>query len=155
MGSFADSPIASTLPLVVLPHLHKLALANNSQALENKRIDIATQLFEAYSALSCCCILPQHISVCHQINIVYFHVISWPYISKAFTRNLRQSWHQFGVSCRGSGQWVTQKVKCTVGQLCVCVCSRMCACVCVGRTGLSFGRRRKGKWASSIFGVLR
>ncbi|XP_074549933.1 RAB11-binding protein RELCH homolog isoform X4 [Halichoeres trimaculatus] len=38
----------------VLPHLHKLALANNSQAVESKRIDIATQLFEAYSALSCC-----------------------------------------------------------------------------------------------------
>ncbi|XP_029313158.1 RAB11-binding protein RELCH homolog isoform X2 [Cottoperca gobio] len=38
----------------VLPHLHKLALANNSQTVENKRIDIATQLFEAYSALSCC-----------------------------------------------------------------------------------------------------
>ncbi|XP_029955399.1 RAB11-binding protein RELCH homolog isoform X1 [Salarias fasciatus] len=38
----------------VLPHLHKLALANNSQAAESKRIDIATQLFEAYSALSCC-----------------------------------------------------------------------------------------------------
>ncbi|XP_071373123.1 RAB11-binding protein RELCH homolog isoform X1 [Centroberyx affinis] len=43
----------------VLPHLHKLALANNSQAVESKRIDIATQLFEAYSALSCCCILLQ------------------------------------------------------------------------------------------------
>ncbi|XP_037311437.2 RAB11-binding protein RELCH homolog isoform X5 [Pungitius pungitius] len=38
----------------VLPHLHKLALANNGQAVESKRIDIATQLFEAYSALSCC-----------------------------------------------------------------------------------------------------
>ncbi|XP_028288273.1 RAB11-binding protein RELCH homolog isoform X2 [Parambassis ranga] len=38
----------------VLPHLYKLALANNSQAVESKRIDIATQLFEAYSALSCC-----------------------------------------------------------------------------------------------------
>uniref|UniRef100_A0A7N6FKZ5 LisH domain and HEAT repeat-containing protein KIAA1468 n=1 Tax=Anabas testudineus TaxID=64144 RepID=A0A7N6FKZ5_ANATE len=38
----------------VLPHLHKLALANNSQAVESKRSDIATQLFEAYSALSCC-----------------------------------------------------------------------------------------------------
>ncbi|KAM3593319.1 uncharacterized protein V6R79_010254 [Siganus canaliculatus] len=38
----------------VLPHLHKLALANNSQTVETKRIDIATQLFEAYSALSCC-----------------------------------------------------------------------------------------------------
>uniref|UniRef100_UPI003AACD3EC RAB11-binding protein RELCH homolog isoform X3 n=1 Tax=Centroberyx gerrardi TaxID=166262 RepID=UPI003AACD3EC len=43
----------------VLPHLHKLALGNNSQAVESKRIDIATQLFEAYSALSCCCILLQ------------------------------------------------------------------------------------------------
>ncbi|XP_031705813.1 RAB11-binding protein RELCH homolog isoform X1 [Anarrhichthys ocellatus] len=38
----------------VLPHLHKLALANNSQTVESKRIDVATQLFEAYSALSCC-----------------------------------------------------------------------------------------------------
>ncbi|KAM9713013.1 RAB11-binding protein RELCH homolog isoform 5-T5 [Menidia menidia] len=38
----------------VLPHLHKLALANNNQTVESKRIDIATQLFEAYSALSCC-----------------------------------------------------------------------------------------------------
>ncbi|XP_055784233.1 RAB11-binding protein RELCH homolog isoform X7 [Salvelinus fontinalis] len=38
----------------VLPHLHKLALGNNAQATERKRIDIATQLFEAYSALSCC-----------------------------------------------------------------------------------------------------
>uniref|UniRef100_A0A674AXA9 RAB11 binding and LisH domain, coiled-coil and HEAT repeat containing n=1 Tax=Salmo trutta TaxID=8032 RepID=A0A674AXA9_SALTR len=38
----------------VLPHLHKLALDNNAQATERKRIDIATQLFEAYSALSCC-----------------------------------------------------------------------------------------------------
>ncbi|KAF7662839.1 hypothetical protein LDENG_00224710 [Lucifuga dentata] len=38
----------------VLPHLHKLALANNSQTAESKRIDIAMQLFEAYSALSCC-----------------------------------------------------------------------------------------------------
>ncbi|KAJ8010820.1 hypothetical protein DPEC_G00079100 [Dallia pectoralis] len=38
----------------VLPHLHKLALGNNVQPSEIKRIDIATQLFEAYSALSCC-----------------------------------------------------------------------------------------------------
>ncbi|CAB1349924.1 unnamed protein product [Coregonus sp. 'balchen'] len=38
----------------VLPHLHKLALVNNVQATDSKRIDIATQLFEAYSALSCC-----------------------------------------------------------------------------------------------------
>lgn len=46
---------------VVLPHLHKLALCNNQQTVESKRIDIATQLFEAYSALSCCCILYSHI----------------------------------------------------------------------------------------------
>ncbi|XP_051542835.1 RAB11-binding protein RELCH homolog isoform X3 [Myxocyprinus asiaticus] len=38
----------------VLPHLHKLALCNNQQMVDSKRIDIATQLFEAYSALSCC-----------------------------------------------------------------------------------------------------
>ncbi|XP_069046960.1 RAB11-binding protein RELCH homolog isoform X2 [Lepisosteus oculatus] len=38
----------------VLPHLHKLALSNNMQAVDAKRLDIATQLFEAYSALSCC-----------------------------------------------------------------------------------------------------
>nr|XP_046211474.1 RAB11-binding protein RELCH homolog isoform X4 [Oncorhynchus gorbuscha] len=38
----------------VLPHLHKLALDNNAQTTERKRMDIATQLFEAYSALSCC-----------------------------------------------------------------------------------------------------
>ncbi|KAJ3611353.1 hypothetical protein NHX12_021369 [Muraenolepis orangiensis] len=39
---------------LVLPHLHKLALSNNSQAAEAKRTDVAMQLFEAYSALSCC-----------------------------------------------------------------------------------------------------
>ncbi|XP_053570601.1 RAB11-binding protein RELCH isoform X3 [Bombina bombina] len=38
----------------VLPHLHKLALGNNQQAVDSKRLDIATYLFEAYSALSCC-----------------------------------------------------------------------------------------------------
>ncbi|XP_041103218.1 RAB11-binding protein RELCH homolog isoform X2 [Polyodon spathula] len=38
----------------VLPHLHKLALGNNMQTVESKRQDIAMQLFEAYSALSCC-----------------------------------------------------------------------------------------------------
>lgn len=42
---------------VVLPHLHKLALVNNMQTVEAKRLDVASQLFEAYSALSCCCIL--------------------------------------------------------------------------------------------------
>uniref|UniRef100_A0A8C7E4G4 LisH domain and HEAT repeat-containing protein KIAA1468 n=1 Tax=Naja naja TaxID=35670 RepID=A0A8C7E4G4_NAJNA len=38
----------------VLPHLHKLALVNNQQSADSKRLDIATHLFEAYSALSCC-----------------------------------------------------------------------------------------------------
>ncbi|KAM8967844.1 RAB11-binding protein RELCH isoform 2-T2 [Pelodytes ibericus] len=38
----------------VLPHLHKLALVNNQQSVDSKRLDIATHLFEAYSALSCC-----------------------------------------------------------------------------------------------------
>ncbi|XP_033849214.3 RAB11-binding protein RELCH homolog isoform X1 [Acipenser ruthenus] len=38
----------------VLPHLHNLALGNNTQTVESKRQDIAMQLFEAYSALSCC-----------------------------------------------------------------------------------------------------
>ncbi|XP_061522211.1 RAB11-binding protein RELCH homolog isoform X3 [Phycodurus eques] len=48
----------------VLPHLHKLAQANNSQAVESKRIDIATQLFEAYSALSCC-FISEEVMVTH------------------------------------------------------------------------------------------
>ncbi|KAJ1202575.1 hypothetical protein NDU88_006372 [Pleurodeles waltl] len=38
----------------VLPNLHKLALVNNQQSVDSKRLDIATHLFEAYSALSCC-----------------------------------------------------------------------------------------------------
>ncbi|KAM8811669.1 RAB11-binding protein RELCH isoform 2-T2 [Eudromia elegans] len=38
----------------VIPHLHKLALGNNQQSVDSKRLDIATHLFEAYSALSCC-----------------------------------------------------------------------------------------------------
>ncbi|XP_051871513.1 RAB11-binding protein RELCH homolog isoform X2 [Pristis pectinata] len=38
----------------VLPNLHKLAISNNQQAIDTKRLDIAIQLFEAYSALSCC-----------------------------------------------------------------------------------------------------
>uniref|UniRef100_A0A2K5Z4Y2 RAB11 binding and LisH domain, coiled-coil and HEAT repeat containing n=1 Tax=Mandrillus leucophaeus TaxID=9568 RepID=A0A2K5Z4Y2_MANLE len=38
----------------VIPHLHKLALVNNLQIVDSKRLDIATHLFEAYSALSCC-----------------------------------------------------------------------------------------------------
>ncbi|XP_012819764.1 RAB11-binding protein RELCH homolog isoform X2 [Xenopus tropicalis] len=38
----------------VLPHLHKLSFVNNQQSVDSKRLDIATHLFEAYSALSCC-----------------------------------------------------------------------------------------------------
>ncbi|XP_052592446.1 RAB11-binding protein RELCH isoform X3 [Peromyscus californicus insignis] len=38
----------------VIPHLHKLALVNNLQIVDSKRLDIAVHLFEAYSALSCC-----------------------------------------------------------------------------------------------------
>ncbi|KAM4684771.1 RAB11-binding protein RELCH isoform 4-T4 [Amazona ochrocephala] len=38
----------------VIPHLLKLALVNNQQSVDSKRLDIATHLFEAYSALSCC-----------------------------------------------------------------------------------------------------
>lgn len=38
----------------VIPHLHKLALVNNLQIIDSKRLDIAIHLFEAYSALSCC-----------------------------------------------------------------------------------------------------
>ncbi|KAM4688480.1 RAB11-binding protein RELCH isoform 3-T3 [Discoglossus pictus] len=38
----------------VLPHLHKLSMGNNQQSVDSKRLDIATFLFEAYSALSCC-----------------------------------------------------------------------------------------------------
>uniref|UniRef100_A0A4W3JBL6 RAB11 binding and LisH domain, coiled-coil and HEAT repeat containing n=1 Tax=Callorhinchus milii TaxID=7868 RepID=A0A4W3JBL6_CALMI len=38
----------------VLPHLHKLAISNNQQTVDTKRLDVAIQLFEAYSALSCC-----------------------------------------------------------------------------------------------------
>ncbi|CAJ0941249.1 unnamed protein product [Ranitomeya imitator] len=32
----------------VLPHLHRLALVNNQQSVDSKRLDIATYLFEAY-----------------------------------------------------------------------------------------------------------
>ncbi|XP_078720087.1 RAB11-binding protein RELCH homolog isoform X1 [Lampetra fluviatilis] len=38
----------------VIPHLHKLAAANNHQHNEGKRMGMALRLFEAYSALSCC-----------------------------------------------------------------------------------------------------
>uniref|UniRef100_G1LI47 RAB11 binding and LisH domain, coiled-coil and HEAT repeat containing n=1 Tax=Ailuropoda melanoleuca TaxID=9646 RepID=G1LI47_AILME len=47
----------------VIPHLHKLALVNNLQIVDSKRLDIATHLFEAYSALSCCCILQENIKL--------------------------------------------------------------------------------------------
>ncbi|XP_030617868.1 RAB11-binding protein RELCH isoform X3 [Delphinapterus leucas] len=71
----------------VIPHLHKLALVNNLQIVDSKRLDIATHLFEAYSALSCCFIsedlmvnhfLPglrclridmEHLSPEHELNV--------------------------------------------------------------------------------------
>ncbi|XP_015261943.1 PREDICTED: lisH domain and HEAT repeat-containing protein KIAA1468 homolog [Gekko japonicus] len=48
----------------VIPHLHKLALVNNQQSTDSKRLDIATHLFEAYSALSCC-FLSEDLMVSH------------------------------------------------------------------------------------------
>ncbi|XP_078055986.1 RAB11-binding protein RELCH homolog isoform X1 [Mustelus asterias] len=48
----------------VLPNLHKLAISNNQQAVDTKRLDIAIQLFEAYSALSCC-FISEELMVCH------------------------------------------------------------------------------------------
>ncbi|XP_069469768.1 RAB11-binding protein RELCH isoform X3 [Ambystoma mexicanum] len=48
----------------VLPNLHKLALVNNQQSVDSKRLDIATHLFEAYSALSCC-FISEEIMVSH------------------------------------------------------------------------------------------
>jgi len=40
----------------MLPRLTALALENNNQSDENRKRQMALQLFEAYSALSCCCI---------------------------------------------------------------------------------------------------
>nr|XP_044990952.1 RAB11-binding protein RELCH isoform X3 [Jaculus jaculus] len=48
----------------VIPHLHKLALVNNLQIVDSKRLDIATHLFEAYSAL-CCCFISEDLMVNH------------------------------------------------------------------------------------------
>ncbi|XP_043575542.1 RAB11-binding protein RELCH homolog isoform X2 [Chiloscyllium plagiosum] len=48
----------------VLPNLHKLAISNNQKAVDTKRLDIAIQLFEAYSALSCC-FISEELMVCH------------------------------------------------------------------------------------------
>ncbi len=77
----------SVFSTVVLPHLHKLALCNNQQTVESKRIDIATQLFEAYSALSCCCILyvflhftPNCVCLEPPFNLAYkarFWILAW------------------------------------------------------------------------------
>lgn len=43
----------------VIPRLAGMALANNSVSNETKKTDIALQLFEAYSAMSCCFINDQ------------------------------------------------------------------------------------------------
>ena len=42
---------------VVLPRLAFMAASNNHVDNNTRRLDVAVQLFEAYSALSCCCIL--------------------------------------------------------------------------------------------------
>ena len=42
---------------VVLPRLAAIAHANNNTSVDARKSDVATALFEAYSALSCCCIL--------------------------------------------------------------------------------------------------
>ncbi|KAK7505871.1 hypothetical protein BaRGS_00003142 [Batillaria attramentaria] len=39
---------------IILPRLAAIASANNQMANETKRADIARQLFDAYSAMSCC-----------------------------------------------------------------------------------------------------
>uniref|UniRef100_S4R4Q9 RAB11 binding and LisH domain, coiled-coil and HEAT repeat containing n=1 Tax=Petromyzon marinus TaxID=7757 RepID=S4R4Q9_PETMA len=38
----------------MLPSLHVLSMGNNQQATDGKRMEVAVQLFEAYSALACC-----------------------------------------------------------------------------------------------------
>ncbi|KAL4235187.1 hypothetical protein ACF0H5_006825 [Mactra antiquata] len=50
---------SSFIPIIIvrlfmLPRLTVLALENNSQTNETKKKELALQLFEAYSALSCC-----------------------------------------------------------------------------------------------------
>lgn len=40
--------------LVVLPRMAVMAATNNHNPDESKRFEIAMQLFEAYSSLSCC-----------------------------------------------------------------------------------------------------
>ena len=42
---------------VVLPRLAVFAASNNHVTIEAHKREVALQLFEAYSALSCCCIL--------------------------------------------------------------------------------------------------
>ena len=42
---------------VVLPRLAVFAASNNHVTMEAHKREVALQLFEAYSALSCCCIL--------------------------------------------------------------------------------------------------
>ncbi|KAH3840078.1 hypothetical protein DPMN_113520 [Dreissena polymorpha] len=54
----------------MLPRLTALALENNNQTSELKKREMALQLFEAYSVLSCCCILNLNSTVVdvHRIN---------------------------------------------------------------------------------------
>lgn len=41
---------------VILPRLAAMAMANNQVADEIKKREVALELFEAYSSMSCCCI---------------------------------------------------------------------------------------------------
>jgi hypothetical protein len=52
---------------VMLPRLTAMALENNNQTNDVKKKEMALQLFEAYSALSCCCIL----YLCHSFKAHY------------------------------------------------------------------------------------
>ncbi|CAE1253400.1 unnamed protein product [Acanthosepion pharaonis] len=56
---FSTACSFQSLQDVVIPRLAGMALANNSVSNETKKTDIALQLFEAYSAMSCCFINDQ------------------------------------------------------------------------------------------------
>ena len=70
--------------LVILPRLAFVALNNNHQQDEKKRTEVALQLFEAYSALSCCCILPKTF-VYHEI--LYFQLYCQMLMSTILTKS--------------------------------------------------------------------
>ncbi|CAH1780270.1 unnamed protein product, partial [Owenia fusiformis] len=55
----------------VLPRLAKLAAQNNAVTNQTRKRDVAMQLFEAYSALSCCFISDQLIQVTMIPGLLY------------------------------------------------------------------------------------